>query len=96
MPFTTQNLTEMRMALGRSDMTQVECLTEMELMRVMERKERETILYDTKKPLTPERIDWLRAKKQATKDAKAESRKREKGRKPGRNIDYSIKKRGKT
>lgn len=36
----------------------------------------------TKKPLTPERIEWLRAKKQETKDAKSENRKREKGRKP--------------
>lgn len=47
-----------------------------------------------KKPLTPERIEWLRDKKQATKDAKAANRKREKGRKPGRNIDYTIRKRG--
>lgn len=33
MPFTTQNLTELRTALGQSDMTQQECLAEIGRLR---------------------------------------------------------------
>lgn len=45
MPFTAHHLTELRMALGRSDMTQAECLAEIERLRhcefVLEIRERE-------------------------------------------------------
>lgn len=37
MPFTAHHLTELRMALGRSDMTQAECLAEIGRLRKIEK-----------------------------------------------------------
>lgn len=66
MPFTAHHLTELRMALGRSDMTQAECLAEIGRLKEIERKYFEILEYNHRRPMVivktekkQNMLDWL-------------------------------------